>query len=173
MEDKKVNTGYQPLTLDYALDKFGFTNANFISLLSGWVVIIGLSISSVFVVEQMFGFSDILNQDKIGQVFLIQIPMLIGMLLVLWIGFEWGFIPVFIATFVLAFTAEMSWYWSLLYSISFTLGLAIYALSYFCLNFDISLRSLKSFAFYIIVSLFSALACSLGAFVWSRFYHLP
>lgn len=123
--------------------------------------------------EHLFGFSDILNHNKIGQVFLIQIPMLLGMLLVFWIGFEWGFIPVLISTFALAFTADMTWYWALLYSLSFTLGLAIYSLSYYCVNFDISLRSLKSFVFYVVVSLFSALACSLGAFVWSRFYHLP
>ncbi|MEX0720922.1 MAG: histidine kinase dimerization/phosphoacceptor domain -containing protein [Balneolaceae bacterium] len=163
---------YQPLTMDYALGRFG-RNFSFWGLFGIWIVFIGMSISSVFIVENFFGFSDILNQDKIGQVFLIQIPMLIGMLLVFWVGFEWGFIPVFISTFVLAFTASMTWYWALLYSMSFTLGLAIYALAYYCVSFDVSLRSIKSFAFYVVVSLFSALACSLGAFVWSRFYHLP
>lgn len=164
---------YQPLTMDYLLGKFGITNLRFLTLLGIWIGLIGLSISSVFIVEHLFGFSDILNQDKIGQVFLIQIPMLIGMLLVFWLGFEWGFIPVFVSTFVLAFTASMTWYWALLYSMSFTLGLSVYALCYYCVSFDLSLRTIKSFAFYIVVSLFSALACSLGAFVWSRFYNLP
>lgn len=163
---------YKPLTMDYALARFG-KSLSFWGLFSIWLVFISLSIASVFIMENLFGFSDVLNQDRIGQVFLIQIPMLLGMLLVFWIGFEWGFIPVFISTFVLAFTASMTWYWALLYSLSFTLGLAIYSLSYYCVNFDISLRSLKSFVFYVVVSLFSALACSLGAFVWSRFYHLP
>ncbi|MEX0607905.1 MAG: histidine kinase dimerization/phosphoacceptor domain -containing protein [Balneolaceae bacterium] len=163
---------YKPLTMDYAIGRLS-SNLNFWGLFVIWISIIALTISSVFIVESFFGFSDILNQDKIGQVFLIQIPMLIGMLLVFWVGFEWGFIPVFISTFILAFTAAMTWYWALLYSISFTLGLAIYALAYYCLSFDVSLRSLKSFAFYVVVSLFSALACSLGAFIWSRFYHLP
>ncbi|MBD3615148.1 MAG: hypothetical protein HUJ22_01150 [Gracilimonas sp.] len=164
---------YQPLTMDFLLGKLGITSGKFLSLLSIWILLIGGSISSVFIVEHFFGFSDILNQDKIGQVFLIQIPMLIGLLLVLWIGFEWGFIPVFVSTFVLAFTASMTWYWSLLYSMSFTLGLSVYALSYYCVSFDLSLRTLRSFTFYIVVSLFAALACSLGAFVWSRFYNLP
>ncbi|HET8864904.1 MAG TPA: ATP-binding protein [Gracilimonas sp.] len=177
MEAKDQNginaTVYQPLTMDYLLGKMGMTNLKFLGLLGIWIALIGVSISSVFVVEYYFGFSEILNQDKIGQVFLIQIPMLIGMLLVFWIGFEWGFIPVFISTFVLAFTASMAWYWSLLYSMSFTLGLSVYALSYYCVSFDLSLRTLKSFTFYVVVSLFAALACSLGAFVWSRFYGLP
>jgi two-component sensor histidine kinase len=164
---------YQPLTMDYLLGKFGLSNLKFLTLLGVWISLIGLSISSVFIVEHFFGFSDILNQDKIGQVFLIQIPMLVGMLLVFWVGFEWGFIPVFVSTFVLAFTASMTWYWSLLYSMSFTLGLSVYALCYYCVSFDLSLRTIKSFTFYIVVSLFAALACSLGAFVWSRFYSLP
>ncbi|MEX0724174.1 MAG: histidine kinase dimerization/phosphoacceptor domain -containing protein [Gracilimonas sp.] len=164
---------YQPLTMDYLLGKLGITNFKFLTLLALWITLIGLSISSVFIVEYFFGFSDILNQDKIGQVFLIQIPMLIGMLLVFWVGFEWGFIPVFVSTFVLAFTASMVWHWALLYSMSFTLGLAVYALCYYCVSFDLSLRTIKSFTFYIVVSLFAALACSLGAFVWSRFYSLP
>jgi|AntRauTorckE6833_2_1112554.scaffolds.fasta_scaffold06705_4 two-component sensor histidine kinase len=172
-EQKPANWGYQPLTMDHALQQEGLSSFKFWGLFAGWVLLIGLSISSVFIVEHVFGFTDVLNQDKIGQVFLIQIPMLIGMLLVLWLGFEWGFIPVFLSTFVLAFTASMAWYWSLLYSLSFTLGLSIYALSYYCVNFDVSLRSLKSFTYYVIVSLFAALACSLGAFVWSRFYGLP
>ncbi|MDR9419910.1 hypothetical protein [Gracilimonas sp.] len=159
--------------MDYLLGKTGFGNQKFLSLLGIWVLLIGLSITSVFIVEHFFGFSDILNQDKIGQVFLIQIPMLIGMLLMFWLGFEWGFIPVFVSTFVLAFTAAMTWYWSLLYSMSFTLGLAVYALSYYCVSFDLGLRTLRSFTFYVVVSLFAALACSLGAFVWSRFYNLP
>ncbi|WP_020402424.1 sensor histidine kinase [Gracilimonas tropica] len=173
-ESRKTEVlSYQPLTMDYALAKFGLGSMKFLGLLALWIGIIGLSISSVFIVEHLFGFSDILNQERIGQVFLIQVPMLIGMLLVFWIGFEWGFIPVFVSTFVLAFTASMTWYWSLLYSMSFTLGLAIYALSYYCVSFDVSLSSLKSFTYYIVVSLFAALACSLGAFVWSRFYNLP
>ena len=164
---------YQPLTMDYILGEQGITSLKFLALMGLWVALIAISISSVFVVENYFGFSDILNQDKIGQVFLIQIPMLIGMLLMFWVGFEWGFIPVFVSTFVLAFTASMTWYWSLLYSFSFTLGLSIFALSYYCVSFDLSLKDLKSFTFYIVVSLFAALACSLGAFVWSRFYNLP
>lgn len=175
VKDQKGQTAnvYQPLTMDYLLGKFGIRDLKFITLFSIWVGLIGLSISSVFIVEHFFGFSDILNQDKIGQVFLIQIPMLIGMMLVFWLGFEWGFIPVFVSTFVLAFTASMTWYWSLLYSMSFTLGLSVYALCYYCVSFDLSLRNIKSFTFYIVVSLFAALACSLGAFVWSRFYNLP
>lgn len=178
MEGKKLNgvtsgNVYQPLTMDYILGEQGIGSLKFLGLLAVWVALIAVSISSVFVVENYFGFSDILNQDKIGQVFLIQIPMLIGMLLMFWVGFEWGFIPVFVSTFVLAFTASMTWYWSLLYSFSFTLGLSIFALSYYCVSFDLSLRDLKSFTFYIVVSLFAALACSLGAFVWSRFYNLP
>lgn len=171
--NKSGEYSYQPLTMDYALGRFGLGSIRFLSVLGIWIGLIGLSISSVFIVEHFFGFSDILSQDKIGQVFLIQVPVLIGMLLVFWLGFEWGFIPVFVSTFVLAFTAAMTWYWALLYSMSFTLGLSIYALSYYCVSFDLSLRNLKSFTFYIVVSLFAALACSLGAFVWSRFYHLP
>jgi two-component sensor histidine kinase len=164
---------YQPLTMEYVLGKFGAGSSKFIGLMGVWVVFIAVSISSVFLMENIFGFTDILDQDKIGQVFLIQVPMLIGMLLVFWVGFEWGFIPVFVSTFVLAFTAAMTWYWSLLYALSFTLGLAIYSLAYYCVNFDVGLRSVRSFSFYVVISLFSALACSLGAFIWSMFYNLP
>ncbi|SMO53687.1 sensor histidine kinase [Gracilimonas mengyeensis] len=173
MKDSKVSTNFQPFTLDYALASMGILNIRFILLLTGWLAVIALSIGSVLIVGQAVDFSDQFGSTNIAKVFLIQIPMLLGLLLMFWLGFEWGFIPVFISTFVYAFSASMSWPWALLYAFSFTLGLAVYALSYYSFSFDLSLRSLKSVAFYVVVSVFAALACSLGALVWSRFFNLP
>jgi two-component sensor histidine kinase len=94
-------------------------------------------------------------------------PLIIGTLLLFWLGFEWGFIPIFLATFVIAFATDMPFYWAMLFAIAFVLGMGIYALSYYCLPVDKSLRSLKSITFFVVISTVAAIASSLGSFIWS------
>jgi len=108
-----------------------------------------------------------LDQSSINSYFFIYPPLIIGTLLVFWLGFEWGFVPVFMATFVIAFATEMPFYWAILFAIAFVLGIGIYALSYYCVPLDKSLRDLKSIAFFIVVSFVASVSSSLGAFIWS------
>lgn len=161
-----------PLTMDYLLDKEGLKSVRLQALLGIWVGFIALSLLSVFLLGAQGGYFFETSQNPVHHVYLVQAPMLIGTLLVFWLGYEWGFIPAFLAAFFIAFAAFMTNYWAILYGISYGLGLTIYALAYYCVPFDISLRSLRSVAFFTVVSFVAALACSLGAFVWSGYFDL-
>lgn len=85
--------------------------------------------------------------EAIQSFFLFYPPLIIGILLLFWVGFERAFIPVFLSSFVIAFSAEMQVYWALLFAFSFVLGLGIYALAYYCVPVRIDLRDIKSIAF--------------------------
>jgi two-component sensor histidine kinase len=112
------------------------------------------------------------GSSSINLFFLFYPPLILGTLLLFWVGFEWGFIPLFLSGFIITFTASVTYYWGLLFGIAFVLGLGIYALAYYCVPFDIGLRDFKSFVFFTVVSFFAAIASSLGSFVWSDFFGL-
>lgn len=158
---------WRPLSLDRLLLKFGIGHYKTLLVLISWIAIIGLSVFSVLkAAPGSWIFTDV-PDDEIFKFFLFYPPLLIGGLLLFWFGFEWGFIPVFIASFTIAFSASMPVQWALLFAFSFILGLGIYALAYFCVPVETDLRSIKSFAFFTVVSIIAAMASSLGAFVWS------
>jgi hypothetical protein len=92
------------------------------------------------------------GQASINQFFLFYPPLILGTRLLFWVGFEWGFIPLFLSGFFITFSASVTYYWGLLFGIAFVLGLGIYALAYYCVPFDPGLRDLKSFAFFTVVS---------------------
>lgn len=160
-----------PLPLDYLLAEYQPTSYRVISLLGLWVIVITLSISSVVLISP----SEFLLLERgqtINQFFLFYPPVVLGTLLLFWLGFEWGFIPLFLSSFVITFAASITYYWGLLFGIAFVLGLGIYALAYYCVPFDPALRDLKSFAFFTVISFFAAIASSLGSFIWSDFFAL-
>lgn len=161
-----------PLPLDYILSKYKLSNLKLVAVLCFWVSIIALSIISTIWISP----SEFMLIEKGGNAtslfFLFYPPLILGSLMLFWLGFEWGFIPLFLSTFVVTFGMGITIQWGLLFSIAFVLGLGIYAITYYCVPFDPALRDLKSFVFYTVISFFAAMASSLGSFVWSDFFDL-
>ncbi len=158
---------WNPVALDELLGILKNEPLKVTAAIIGWVVLIGLSIYSVLMMIPDSWVAVQVEQINVATFFLIYPPLIIGVLLLFWMGFEWGFIPVFLSSFVIAFSAEMPIQWSLLFAFSFILGLGIYALAYYCVPISTDLRSIKSVAFFTVVSLVAAMASSLGSFVWS------
>lgn len=169
---RAVANRWIPLPLDFLLEKYDFTSFRVLGLLCGWIGIIAIAIWSVIFISptEFLVLGD--EQSTINQFFLFYPPLILGTLLLFWVGFEWGFIPLFLSGFVITFSASVTYYWGLLFGIAFILGLAIYALAYYCVPFDPALRDLKSFAFFTVVSFIAAIASSLGSFIWSDFFDL-
>lgn len=167
-----TNRNWIPFTIDHLLQKHGLFSAKSLVLILIWVLLIAGSFFSVWYMMSGSWINGQLNQDSIHTYFLIYPPLIIGTLLVFWFGFEWGFVPVFLATFVMAYAANMPFYWAILFAIAFVLGLGIYAISYYCVPLDKSLRDFKSFAFFVVISFFASISSSLGAFVWSLAHDL-
>ena len=161
-----------PLPLDYLLEKYQVTSSRVVGLLGLWVLLIAISIFSVVWISPSEYLLLDEGQSTINQFFLFYPPLILGILLLFWVGFEWGFIPLFLSGFVITFSASVTYYWGLLFGIAFVLGLGIYALAYYCVPFDPALRDLKSVVFFTVVSFFAAIASSLGSFVWSDFFDL-
>lgn len=165
MEEK--NIAWNPFGLDELLKNHSFFSVKSGLLLTFWVALIAVSVFTVIMMTPGSWVSANLDDSAIRTFFLFYPPLLIGSALLFWLGFEWGFIPVFIASFAIAFSAAMPVQWALLFGFSFILGLGIYALAYYCVPLRIDLRDLKSFTFFTVVSLVAAMASSLGSFVWS------
>lgn len=172
VKEHKALNRWIPLPLDFVLDTYRITSPKVQALLALWVTIITISVASVIWVSP----SDFMllnsGQPSISQFFLFYPPLILGTLLLFWVGFEWGFIPLFLSGFIITFTASVTYYWGLLFGIAFVLGLGIYGLAYYCLPFDPALRDFKSFAFFTVISFFAAIGSSLGSFVWSDFFGL-
>lgn len=166
-ENVTVAIGWRPFTIDHLLTKHGLIKGKTMAMLVIWIIAIGGSMISVLYMTPDSWIAGNLDRSTINSFFMLYPPLIIGTLLLFWLGFEWGFIPVFLATFVIAFASEMPFYWAMLFGFAFVLGLGIYALSYYCVPVDTSLRSLKSFTFFVIVSSIAAIASSLGSFIWS------
>lgn len=156
-----------PFTLDHLLSNHKITSLKTLLLLLMWIGLIAVSMFTVYYASPDSWVSGVLDQGAIYSYFMFYPPLIIGVLLLFWFGFEWGFIPIFLATFVIAFATQMPFYWAILFGLAFVLGLGIYSLAYYCVPADTSLRSLKSFAYFVVVALLASIASSLGSFIWS------
>lgn len=164
---------WTPFTLDHLLSKHKITEARTLVLLLIWVVLIAVSMISVYLMTPESFAAGSIDQRVIYKYFMLYPPLIIGTLLLFWFGFEWGFIPVFLATFIIAFATDIEFYWAILFAFAFVLGLGIYALAFFCVPVDKSLRDFKSFGFFVVISFVAALASSLGSFIWSFAHDMP
>ena len=165
--EHRSSFSWAPFTIDHLFQKHGLKRVRTVALLSLWISLVAVSMVSVFFMMSGSWVDGNLDQSAINNYFMLYPPLIIGTLLLFWLGFEWGFIPVFLATFVIAFGSDMPFYWAMLFAFAFVLGLGIYALSYYCVSLDKSLRDLKSFAFFVVISFVASIASSLGAFIWS------
>lgn len=170
--NRTVANRWIPLPLDFLLEEYDFTSLRVMGLLGGWIGIIAVAIWSVIFISPTEFLLLQGEQFTINHFFVFYPPLILGTLLLFWVGFEWGFIPLFLSGFVITFSASVTYYWGLLFGVAFILGLAIYALAYYCVPFDPALRDLKSFAFFTVVSFIAAIASSLGSFIWSDFFDL-
>jgi two-component sensor histidine kinase len=167
MKSTDTVRNWRPIGLDELINRYGIGDFRTWAILFAWIVLIGMSVYSVLLMLPGSWVSAGANTQDIQSFFLFYPPLIIGVLLIFWVGFEWGFIPVFLSSFVIAFSAEMQVYWALLFAFSFVLGLGIYGLAYYCVPLQIDLRDIKSIAFFTVVSLIAAMASSLGSFIWS------
>lgn len=137
-----------------------------------WVVLFAVSIGGTHFIfsQNIVSFSP--NNGQIIDFFIINPALIIGTLLFFWFGFEWGFVPVYISTFIVAYLAGISVIWATVIAIAFSLGLGLFALAYHSLEVNYNLRSLKSLALFVVVSFIAALASAMGSFIWSFFNKL-
>lgn len=174
MEHAQENKRYywQPLSLHYLLDNFKITGRRVLIPLIGWIVLICacIFISSVF--EPVGWLVPEAGDPQVATFFVIYPIYVIGLLLLFWLGFEWGFIPLFISSFALAFQSGIGLALSMIFSFSFIFGLALFGLAYQSLRIPIDLRGLKSISFFISISFIASLGSSICALIWSLSHHL-
>lgn len=156
--------------MDYLLEYYSLGNVRVWGLIGGWVLIIGATLAITIQLLPETSFTG--NANDILYFFLFNPALIAGSLLFFWLGFEWGFIPVFLSSFIVAFYSGIPWFWALVFGIAFVLGIAIYAMAYQGFNMSYDLRNFKSIAFYISIMFIGSIASSLGAFIWSFSHHL-
>lgn len=163
---------WRPIELDYILSLSNPLNIRVVGIITAWILIIAgvlwFSISNLPATSLTYA-----NDSKeILRLFVINPPMLIGLIMLFWLGFEWAFIPVFLSMFVIGLFSELHFVWAILFGLSFVFGISIYAIVYQCITIRYDLRSLGSIIVFIITSFVASTASSLGAFIWSLSHHL-
>ncbi len=168
----KSGLSWQPLTFDYLISRYGFSNNRVIALLLIWLLLVVLGI-----VASLGFFSKdwipLLGMDtQIFDLYIFNPALLMGILLLFWFGFEWGFVPAYLSVFVIAYVSDITILWSSLIGIAFAFGMGLFALAYHSIRIEYNLRSLRSIAFFVVISFLAALASSMGSFIWSFFHQL-
>lgn len=137
-------------------------------MLVGWLVLFGLSLwSVVYLVPSDWG-SLATNKQSISLFLLYYPPLLICNFLLFWLGFEWGFIPAYLSTFMVALASNMPLQWAMLFGFAVVLSMAIFGLVYYSTHFRYTLNSLTDLAFFVGVALVASMASSLGSLIWSH-----
>jgi len=99
--EHRSSFSWAPFTIDHLFQKHGLKRVRTVALLSLWISLVAVSMVSVFFMMSGSWVDGNLDQSAINNYFMLYPPLIIGTLLLFWLGFEWGFIPVFLATFVL------------------------------------------------------------------------
>ncbi|MDH0864932.1 diguanylate cyclase [Mitsuaria sp. GD03876] len=89
------------------------------------------------------------------------------------LGWRWGAVPAWLATFVLALDAGMSPAWALVFACANPLGLGVLALGYRAVGAARGLRSLRAWWFFVPLCFVAAVFSSAGALIWSFSRDLP
>ncbi|MFH5883286.1 sensor histidine kinase [Halalkalibaculum sp. DA3122] len=163
---------WQPVPLDFLLSSYSAFNFRVLAILSTWTLCIAFTLAATIYLLPENRMVIGTESTEVIKFFLFNPALILGLLLFFWFGFEWGFIPVFLSSFIIAFHSSMAWGWALLFGISFVLGMSIMAMAYQSFKISYNLRSLKSIAFFISISFIASIGSSLGAFIWSLSHHL-
>jgi len=166
-QDNIENRVWKPITFELLLSQYSLTNKRVLGLLVLWILIIAASLLTTIKLLPQAWISFTSGQTDILHFFIFNPAVIVGTILFFWFGFEWGFIPLFLCSFIIAFHSHMPPGWALLFGISFVLSLGICAMAYQGFNIPYDLRSLKSIVFYVSIMFIASIASSLGAFIWS------
>lgn len=163
---------WRPLTTDYLLTKFKLNDLKILLCLAGWfsIVLGSFYLSAMIIHHEWLSFS--IGNLVITELFTFNPVFILGILLLYWFGFEWGFLPVYLNAFVVAFLSGIPVLWSSLIGLSFVLGMGLYALAYHSIRIDYNLRNLKSITFFVVVTFLASFASSMGSFIWGFFHEL-
>lgn len=165
----KQDRGYwRPLPLGYLLEEYGLFNKKVGLLLVLWLSLFVLSFLSVIYWIPSNWDTLASTRQAISLFLLFYPPLLISNLLLFWVGFEWGFIPAYLSTFMVALAFNMPTQWAILFGIAVVLGMAIFAVVYYGTHFHYTLNSVTHFAFFVGVALVASMASSLGSLIWSH-----
>ncbi|MDX1638056.1 MAG: histidine kinase dimerization/phosphoacceptor domain -containing protein [Balneolaceae bacterium] len=163
---------WNPIPLDFLLQEYALTSKRVLILIGFWILVIAVSVGSVVVLSPSDALLGETGQQSLYTFFVMYPPLFLGTLILFWIGFEWGFIPVFLSAFLIAYSSQMPVHWALLFGLAFILGLAIIALCYYSLPVSPRPDNLKRLAYFVSVAFIAALASSLGSFVWSLYHNV-
>ncbi len=160
------------MTTDYLLSEHKLTDFKILLYLASWFLIVLGSFYLSALITQHEWFSVSIGSLALTELFIFNPVLILGILLLYWFGFEWGFLPVYLNSFVVAYLSGIPVLWSTLIGLSFVLGMGLYALAYQSIRIDYNLRNLKSIAFFIVVTFLASFASSMGAFIWGFFHEL-
>lgn len=163
---------WQPVTFDLLLSQYSLTSLRAWGILAGWITAIAVALASTIYLLPQDWITLSGSRTDIIHFFLFNPALILGMLLFFWFGFEWGFIPIFLCSFIIAYHSSMPWGWALIFGMAFVLGLAICAMAYQGFRISYDLRSLKSVVFYVSIMFIASIGSSLGAFIWSLTHQL-
>lgn len=171
-EESELSSRWRPLTTDYLLTEHKLTEFKILLFFAGWFLIVLSSFYLSAMITQHEWFAISIGSLALTDLFIFNPVFILGILLLYWFGFEWGFLPVYLNTFVVAYLSGIPILWSSLIGLSFVLGMGFYALAYHCIHIDYNLRNLKSITFFIVVTFLASFASSMSSFVWGFFHEL-
>lgn len=93
------------------------------------------------------------------------LPWIVSVCLVMWLGLEWAAVPAYLATLFSRLYKHMPLDIAVVDALHNSLAMAVYFLFYCNYKGDYSLRSLPSWAWFILASLAAAMVSSIGAFI--------
>jgi two-component sensor histidine kinase len=163
---------WNPVSMDFLFSNYKLTSSRIIFPMLFWafLIILFLFLTADLLHQNWFSVTE--SHVHLINFFVLNPALIAGILLLFWFGFEWGFIPVYLCTFIVAYTSGISVMWSSLIGVSFIMGMGFIALAYYSTKIPYSLRSLKSVAVFVVVSFLAALASSMGSFIWSFSHQL-
>lgn len=159
---------WRPLPLGYVLERYGLFNKRVVILLFLWLFLFALSFISVTYWAPTDWSSLASTRQAISLFLLFYPPLLISNFLLFWVGFEWGFIPAYLSTFMVALASNMPVQWAILFGFAVVLGMAIFGVVYYSTHFKYTLNNITHFAFFVGVALVASMASSLGSLIWSH-----
>lgn len=158
---------WKPIHLDYILDTYSPFDPRVLGSLFLWIVSIfgSIWISLHYLPDDWIATNS--DKNQLLKFFLLNPPMLLGIIMLFWFGFEWAFIPVFLSMFIIGVFSHLPFYWAILFGLSFVFGLGLFALVYQCITIRYDLNNLSSLVVFVITAFVASTASSLGSFIWS------
>ncbi len=93
------------------------------------------------------------------------LPWVVCVCLVMWLGFEWGAVPAYLATLFSTLYKEMPADVAVVNALHNSLAMAVYFLFYCNYQGDYTLRSARSWLWFTLASVCAAMVSSLGSFI--------